>query len=296
VAVFVFGVPFMHHYRRFLIFGALLTLCFALPLAAWVRFALNSALFSYALLIPLISGYLIWIRRKDLTGEIEQARLPAAILAVIGLGLLLAATLGPPEDILTCEMISYCCFVWSGGFAFLGMRIMRMLAFPALFLVFIAPIPPGVVERMEEALQNASADVAYRFIKLSSIAVYRSGLDFQMPGIALSVARECSGIHSTLVLFLCSLLAGHLFLRSAWMRWIIALFVIPLGIARNAFRILVLALLCVRVDSTYIHSPIHHSGGPIFFVLSLIPFGILLIILRYFQSGKPGASGNGNRA
>jgi exosortase C (VPDSG-CTERM-specific) len=276
----------MHHYRRFLIFGVFLTFCFCLPLAAWVRFALNSGLFSYVLLIPFISGYLIWIRRKDLAGEVKQARLPAAILAVIGLGFLLAGILGPSENTLAYEMISYICFLWSGGFALLGMRIMRILTFPALFLVFIAPIPPEIVEKMEKALQNASADWAYRFIKLSGIAVYRSGLDFYMPGIALSVGQECSGIHSTIVLFVTSLLGGQLFLRTGWSRGFLALIVIPLGIARNAFRILVLATLCVRVDKSYIHSPIHHHGGPIFFVFSLIPFGIVLLLLHRIEKSN----------
>jgi exosortase C (VPDSG-CTERM-specific) len=271
---------------RFLIFTAVLTLCFALPLIHWLRFGFNSGLFSYVLLVPVISGYLAWIRRRNLTVEGEGDRWSAAIPAAAGLGFLAASSVGASSEILTYRIISYCCLLWSGGLFFLGFRNMRSLAFPALFLIFMAPIPAQIVTAIETALQKASAELAYGFIKLSGIAVYRSGLDFYMPGISLSVGRECSGIRSTLVLFLCSLLAGHLFLRSAWMRWILALFVIPLGIVRNAFRVLVLALLCVRVDLSYIHSPIHHNGGPIFFVLSLIPFGIVLLLMRRLENPR----------
>jgi exosortase len=164
---------------------------------------------------------------------------------------------------------------------------MRAIAFPALFLAFMAPIPAVVINAMETALQHGSADLAYGFVQLSGIPVFRSGLVFDMPGIALGVAPECSGIRSTLVLFLCSLIAGHLFLRRAWTQWMMALIVIPLGIARNAFRILVLALLCVHVDRSYINSPIHHSGGPIFFVLSLIPFAAIMLTLRKIEKAKP---------
>jgi exosortase len=144
----------------------------------------------------------------------------------------------------------------------------------------MAPIPTPIVTMMESALQHASAELAYIFIKISGIPIFRSGLSFHMPGISMSVAPQCSGIRSTIVLFLTSLVAGHLFIRKAWGRWFLVLFVIPLGIARNAFRILVLAYLCVRIDPSYIDSPIHHQGGPIFFVLSLIPFGIVLFLLR----------------
>jgi exosortase C (VPDSG-CTERM-specific) len=270
----------MHPYRRFLVFASLLTLCFVLPLAHWVRFALNSGLFSYVLLVPFISGYLIWIRRKDVGSESGRSLLPAAFLAAIGLGVLAAGMVGSAENALTYQMLSYCCLLWGGGFAFLGMQIMRALAFPALFLIFVAPIPPSIVTLLEAALQRASAEVAYRFIAWSGIPILRSGFDFHMPRFSLSIAPQCSGIRSSLVLFITSLVAGYLFCRNARARWILALFVIPLGIARNAFRILVLAYLCVRVDPSYINSPIHKQGGPLFFVLSLIPFGFVLYLLR----------------
>ena len=94
------------------------------------------------------------------------------------------------------------------------------------------------------------------------------------------MAEECSGIRSSWVLFITSLLASQLFLRSPWRRIILVAFVIPLAIARNGFRILVIGLLCVHVGPHMIDSFIHHRGGPIFFVLSLIP---LFVLLSWFR-------------
>jgi len=265
-------------YRRFLVVAGLVTICFGIPLSKWVRFALHSGLFSYVLLVPAISAYLIWIRRKSFVEGERGSRPFAAITAPVGIGLLVAG------GDLTFQILAYCCLLYSAGFYYFGLRNMRAFAFPALFLAFMAPIPERVVFMMETGLQYASAEVAYRFIKLSGIPVFRSGMDFGLPGLMLSVAPECSGIRSSLVLFITSLVAGYLFLRSGWARWGLALFVIPLGIVRNAFRILVLAYLTVRVDPSYIHSPLHHQGGPIFFVLSLIPFGIVLLLLRKIKA------------
>jgi exosortase/archaeosortase family protein len=81
------------------------------------------------------------------------------------------------------------------------------------------------------------------------------------------------------VLFITSLVAGYLFLRSPWKRTILCLAVIPLALLRNGFRIFVIGQLCVQIGPDMINSPIHHRGGPLFFLLSLIPFFLFLIFL-----------------
>lgn len=77
-----------------------------------------------------------------------------------------------------------------------------------------------------------------------------------------------------------SILASHLFLKTPWRRLVFVAFVIPLGILRNGFRIFVIGLLCVKEDPQMIHSLIHRRGGPSFFLLSLIPFLLLVWWLR----------------
>jgi exosortase C (VPDSG-CTERM-specific) len=264
--------------KLFAAFAALVVLAFAGTLVELARLSLGDSLASHTLLIPLVSVYLAWLRRDQLAGAPAGARWPAVVPAIAGVALLGPST--SPEDQVAVRVLSLCCFLWAGGFALLGARTMRAFAFPALFLVFTAPLTAGAVAAIETFFQHTSAEVAFRFIQWSGTLVYREGLTFTMPGVSIMVGPECSGIRSSFVLFITSLLAGHLFLRTAWKRWFLALFVIPLGIVRNAFRVFVLAMLSVHVDPSYLDSPIHHSGGPIFFALSLIPFFLVLLWLR----------------
>jgi exosortase len=118
------------------------------------------------------------------------------------------------------------------------------------------------------------------------LPVLREELAFRLPRLVIRVAEECSGVRSTLVLVITSLIAGKMFLRTGWKRAVLALATIPLGLLRNAARITVLAWLSVNVDAGIINGPLHHRGGPIFFVLSLVPLFGLLWWFKRSESSK----------
>jgi len=189
------------------------------------------------------------------------------------------------DDYLAFTISAFVLFFAGGCCWFLGGAIARSLAFPIGFLVFMVPMPAFVRHDVESFLQSGSAIVGEGFFRLSGATFLRDGLVFQLPGINLEVAPECSGIHSSLVLFITSALAGYLFLRTPWKRAALVLFVIPLALVRNGFRIYVIGELCTHIGPQMIDSPIHRKGGPLFFALSLIPFFLLLVFLR--RSERP---------
>src|SRR4029450_2389126 len=89
-------------------------------------------------------------------------------------------------------------------------------------------------------------------------------------------------------------LPGYVFLRSPWRRASLTLCVIPLAVLRNGFRIFTIGELCVNVSPDMIDSTIHRHGGPLFFALSLVPFFLVLCLLRRAETTKkPAASGQG---
>ena len=157
---------------------------------------------------------------------------------------------------------------------------MRHLVFPFGLLIFMAPLPAGARAQIVAGLQQGSAVVADWMFSLSGMAFNRDGLEFRLPDITLHVAPECSGIHSTWILFITSLVAGWMILRRPVSRLILCLVVLPLALLRNGFRVFVIGELCVQAGPQMIDSPIHHRGGPLFFALSLVPFFLLLWHLR----------------
>jgi exosortase C (VPDSG-CTERM-specific) len=267
--------------------GGLLLACFGRPLCQLVSFALHSELFSYVLLIPFISAYLIWSARKSPAIALRPCWPGAAAGFGAGAALLGAYWIGRAtgwvparQDYLALMMLCVLCWFWDACLALLGSKLMGQVAFPAGFLLFMVPLPVAWLACIDTFLQYTSAAAAAAFYGLVGEPLSRDGLNLYLSGFSLRVAPECSGIHSTLVLLITSVLAAHLFLRRFWTRAALVLAVIPLAILRNGFRVFVIGELCVHKGPEMIHSPIHTQGGPIFFALSLIPFFLWLVFLR----------------
>ena len=280
-------------FRNFCVFLLVLSFLFVRPLLGLIALAAASQLHSHILLIPFIFAYLIYLRRDRLTPESPVSigwSIPCFLIGCAALVLAFAfprlSSSASQSDHLALIILGFVCFVAAGGCLVFGRAWMRSLAFPFVFLIFLVPLPDEIVFWLETGSKLASADTANLFFNISGTPILRDGTIFQLPGIVLEVAQECSGIRSSLVLFITSLLVAHLFLKTAWRRVVLVAFVIPLGILRNGFRILVIGLLCVHYGREMINSIIHRKGGPLFFALSLIP---LFLLLCWLRRGEPKA-------
>jgi exosortase C (VPDSG-CTERM-specific) len=283
----------------------LLALAFIKPLFSLAVHAATSDLHSHILLVPFISAYLIRLQSRELPREYISSPGLSAVPLAAGLAALAVAwsqraysSSLSDNDFLALMAFSFICLLAVVGFLFLGRKWMAAAAFPVAFLIFMVPLPDRAAEWLETASKLASTEVAGWLFTIAGVPVLRDGTLFQLPGVVFEVAQECSGIHSSWVLFIISLLASYLFLQSPWRRIVLVGLVIPLGFLRNGFRILVIGLLCVHGGPQMFNSYLHKQGGPVFFVLALFPLLILLWWLRKQEMGarNPGSKLNIARA
>lgn len=270
----------------FILGTGLLALLFSAPLYHLLRLAATNDLYSDVPMVPLLSLYLIWLRRNRMPASFEPAFKSAALffsaglLTLAGFWLFARNTALPIEDFLAWNISALLLFFAGLCCIFPGGAFMRVFACPIALLAFTIPFPAGLLHDIDTLLQHGSAVFAGLFFNIAGDSVIRDGLYFHLPNIIIRVAPECSGIHSTVVLAIVSIAASWLFLRSPWKRTVLVLAVIPLALIRNGFRIFVIGRLCIAYGPQMIDSPIHHHGGPLFFALSLLPFFLLLILLR----------------
>ncbi len=272
-------------------FAGGMALLFAWPLFQLARFALDNDLYSHVLIVPWVSVYLCWAGRKALPSRSAPPK--GLVLAFLFLGVGLASCYWaqiffPAQPVVEprpgLALIGFWCCTVGGVGLFWGKAILRAWVFPLAFLLFLLPLPLGFETRLVGLLQHRSADVLEFFFSLAGTPVLRTGTEFQVPGIApFRVAPECSGIHSTLILLLTGFFAGHCLLRRIWTRGVLVVGVVGLGVLRNAFRIFALAELSRRINPQIMDSDLHHRGGPVFFLVALVPFLLLLWALRRLE-------------
>ena len=263
------------------------------PLVVLVKLALQDDRYSHLLLIPFVTIFLIYLDRQRIFEERRWA--PRLGIPLFALAIMVYWVAKPwsmwkeADDRLWLPALALV-LVWVSAFLFMnGPKAAAAAIFPLCFLLLMVPVPSVFLDRATYALQKGSADLTDVLFRIFGMPVYRSGFKFALPGINIEVAKECSGIRSSLALLITGLLASHLFLRSTARKVFFVLLTIPVAIFKNAVRIVTLSFMGVYVDRAWLDSPLHRRGGALFALLGL---AILLPILMWLRRSEaaPGDS------
>lgn len=240
--------------------------------------------FSQLMIVPLVSAFLIYERRSAIFSSIGFGWTSGSSLLIIGA----AAVAGASFNLLHLAgrnlgvlLVIGIVTIWMGAFVLLfGASSFRAALFPLSFLLFSVPIPEPLRSHIVSVLQQGSAAAAEAFFRLAGVPCFRQGLTFSLPGIAIRVAEECSGIRSSLALLITTVLASHLFLRTTWRRLLLCAAVVPLTVFKNGLRIATLSTLAIYVDPSFLTGDLHRHGGIVFFIIGLVPMALLLIFMQ----------------
>ncbi len=250
----------------------------------------DSDYYSHILLIPFVSAYFLFEERKRILRGARYSLSGLAVVAggllVYGVALWLRGWLGQ-NDFASLATTGSLIFWWGGFLLAFGPDAFKTARFPLLFLLFAIPIPQFLLDWFIYILQVASTEVTEWLFQLTGTDYIRNGFIYRLPNITIQVAKECSGIRSSIALIITGVLAGHLFLRTGWRKLILIVAMVPFTIFKNGVRIVTLSLLAIYVDTKFItDSFLHHSGGFIFYLPALGMLGLLLWWFRKSERGK----------
>ena len=243
----------------------------------------NHADNSHGILVPFISLFFVWQKWNDLkVARISSSNWGAFILSSSMFLYLLGLASGT-------EIISRAMIVFSliGLLLFnLGKEVVRVLAFPLLFLLFMIPVPVTVQGALAFPLQLFATKIAYLFIQALSIPVYQEGNMLYFAQAQLEVAEACSGIRSIAAFTVLSVVFAYL-LDKGWVRRIVLLAsAIPLALFTNIIRISGTGVLAHYYGSGIADSFLHEFSGIVVFVFGFILFLFEFSLLNRVRSRK----------
>jgi exosortase len=280
--------------RSHLIFGIFILASIGLfwkSVVALIVYSLENESCSHIALIPVVAGFLLIVERKRIF-KFVRASIPVG-LGIIFVGLVLfwmgasnvfSLTGNGPLSTAAVALV----FVWVGGFAAVyGIAAFRAALFPLLFLLLIVPLPDGALAWTVHALQQGSTDLTCLLFKLLGVPYLRQGFVIALSSVTIEVAAECSGIRSSIALFITCLLVAHLYLRTPWKILVFMLLVFPLTIVKNAIRIVTLTLLSIHVSPDFLHGRLHREGGLVFFLIGLLLLFPVFLVLEKSEHKRP---------
>lgn len=235
--------------------------------------------YSYILLVPVFVLGLFWVERRKIFKRVEYAVRPGGLIAVAGAALATASwMLSAPLSVDVRLFLTMLAVVamWAGAFVLCyGTEAAHAGLFPLSLTLLLVPLPHAVIAMPLRVVQYGSAEVTGFLFTIVGAPVFREGLTYSLSRLTFVVAAECSGIHSTIGLFIASLLAGYFYAPSYWSRVILVLVVLPIVCFTNGLRMFILAMLANYVNPAWFHSNLHERGGILFFLLGLILLGLL---------------------
>ena len=246
---------------------------------------LGSEDYSHGLFVPLISGFLIWQSRHQLSQLPREQSWWG--LAVIGLGLLLYVV-GELSTLFLVLHLSLWIVLVGLAMTLVGIRGTKTIAFPLGYLVTAIPLPTFFYANLSSHLQLWSSSLGVGCLQLVGVMAFREGNVIDLGPVQLQVVEACSGIRYLLPLLSLALLCAYLFKDKIWKRVILVLSAIPISILINGFRIGMIGVLVEFYGKGAAEGFYHLFEGWVIFMVS---FGLLILEVAWL--GRLGAEAPG---
>jgi exosortase len=240
---------------------------------------------SYIPLIPLISGFLIFVRKKSIFERAEPSLWLGGCIVAGGTLLWFVKDYLWTGSITNLEFSALALVsTWCGLFVvWFGPQAARMALLPLCLLLFMVPAPERVLNIAIQFLQDGSTVLSYELFRLLGVPALRVGTVISIPGLTVQVAPECSGIRSSISLLILTLAVGNLYLRLGWSKLLLVFTLLPLVVVKNAIRIVTLSLLASYVNPSFLNGPLHRRGGIFIFLIALAMLLPIITAMRWLE-------------
>jgi exosortase len=228
----------------------------------------SSDYYSHGFLVPLVSGFFIWTKRREL--ENREPSMIGVIWIIAGAILYIVSLLWQIRFLGILSLISV---IVGLVFSIWGLRTARALLFPLGFLLFMVPF--WFIQDLAYNLQVISVQWSSYFAGVVGLPIKYSGANVYMGNITFTIGIVCSGINTLVALL--ALAAVYSYALTGPISKRVGLFVLafPIAIAANVLRIFSILLVSYFVNVGVGTGWYHDISSPLFFLAAFL--GLVLI-------------------
>jgi exosortase len=229
--------------------------------------------YSHGWLIPVLSLYVVWSRRKELAAAPKSVSYTGLALVV---GCLLMHWLGAKAQQTRLSLFALVGLIWTIPYYLYGWQVAKRLIFPCAYLIFC--IPFNFLDSVTHPLRIFATAVASFLLNGVGIGVEQSGArlhSLSPGGFDLDVADACSGIRSLIAITALTAIYANLTQRTAWRQWLMFFMSIPLALIGNVVRIFTTGIVAEAFGTDMAMQLYHDFSG---FIIFMVVFILLISI------------------
>lgn len=218
--------------------------------------------------------WLIWHRWNELKLMIQPP--PASRAWLPFLVMLPAYLIARITQVVEVEGYAMYGLVVAAFYAVVGFGVLKALAFPLAYLAFAFPPPEMAIYALTLPIKIGISEGAIAILQFFGYPIGGTGVTIQIGQYQLLVAAACSGLNSIVSLSALAIFYIYLMHRDEQgKKVILLLFVVPVAIAANFLRVLILILLTYYAGEAAAQGFLHDMAGITMFLLAL---GLILLI------------------
>lgn len=227
--------------------------------------------------------WLVWQSREKLRGaELTPSPIAGWFFLLSGLVILVLAR---NQDIWFLEVASEIPVIAGCLLILAGWNVLRILAFPIMFLIFSAPAPGWMVDAATVPLKVFISDVVTQVLYSAGYPIAQNGVVILIGPYQLLVQDACSGMNSIFALSAIGVFYVYAFRWHEKIRGLILIsLIIPITIAANFLRVMALVLIAYYAGVDKIEGPLHDLTGIALFIVAII----LMFLCEGFLSAIAG--------
>lgn len=246
----------------------------------------SNDMYSYGYFVPLISFYMVWLRRKQLA---KQEVRPNPIGGMVGVFCgVTVLFVGHAADIVTLQEISLMITLPSVVALLWGRTVLKFVLIPIAYLWLMIPIWEELVtDSLHGPFQVLSATLGGGLLGVLGVPVYREGIYLQLSSITLEVARACSGVNYLISIIAIGIPMASLFLDTWGKRIALVVLGVVVAVLSNSVRVALIGLLAYYGFEGPLHGPLHILQGLFVSIVGYAAlFGGLWILSNPLSAGR----------